>query len=476
MTLIGSISKRLLLVMILALWAVAFAMAQDGVFVSETDNRTYQVGNHAGSSYSWVIYNEPTFKTAASSTEVRMVSGENSPLLVVNWLKPGIYYPTVVETNQLGCTNTKATVVVVQPRDALWPVARVSNPTVLIGNTNYIFTNSCQSIVLDASSSSGDGLTFQWEPSTYLDNPKSSKPEFTPGITTNFQLTVTDIYGHSSTEIVRVMVAQAVKAEAGDNLYIGINKSGMLDGSKSSGENLTYAWKTSNGHFVEGNNSTHPIVDQPGKYVLTVTDRYGCMASDSVQVNIYTQAVQDTINSMINISADINVLTNDIPKIGLNPSTLKIVSPPMNGITEISADSIITYIPNQYFVGSDSFVYSICDYAQSCDEAKVLVFINDMPFFIPEAFSPNGDGINDEFEIKGLAKYKTIEIEIFNRWGNLVYQSKNYGKGQGKDGFWNGTASQGVRTGSGQVSSGTYFYVLKLDGKEKINGTIYLDR
>jgi gliding motility-associated-like protein len=102
--------------------------------------------------------------------------------------------------------------------------------------------------------------------------------------------------------------------------------------------------------------------------------------------------------------------------------------------------------------------------------------VNDNPFFIPEAFSPNGDGINDKFEIKGLAKYKSVEIEIFNRWGNVVYQSKNYGEGQGKAGFWDGTSGFGLRIGSGPVPSGTYFYVLRLDGKEKINGTIYLDR
>ena len=102
----------------------------------------------------------------------------------------------------------------------------------------------------------------------------------------------------------------------------------------------------------------------------------------------------------------------------------------------------------------------------------MLVLINDVPFFIPEAFSPNGDGINDKFEIKGLAKYEAVEMVIFNRWGNTVYQSENYGEGAGKDGFWDGTA----KSGGGPVPNGTYFYVLKLDGKEKISGSVYIDR
>lgn len=476
MTRFGSIFKRLTLVVVLALWAVALSMAQSGVLVSDTENRTYQVENHSGSTYSWVVYSDPNFKIAASSAEVRIVSGADSPKLTLNWLRPGTYYPTVVETNREGCTNTKAIGIIVRSRDTEWPEVRVSNPTVLIGNQNYIFTSSCQPLILDASGSTGDGLTFKWTPSTFLDNPQSSKPLFTPGLSTNYELTVTDIYGHSSSATVRVMVAQKAKAEAGDNLYVGIGKSGMLDGSGSSGENITYLWSTTNGHIVDGAITAHPMVDKPGKYFLTVTDQYGCTDTDSVMVNIFTQAVQDTINTVINIAAEINVLANDIPKDGLNPLTLKIVSPPANGMAEINADSVITYIPNSYFVGSDSFVYSVCDYYNSCDEATVLVFVNDHPFFIPEAFSPNGDGINDKFEIKGLAKYKTVELEIFNRWGNVVYRSGNYGVGQDKSGFWDGTGGNGLRIGSGPVPSGTYFYVLKLDGKERINGTIFLDR
>ena len=476
MALYGSTYKRLMLVILLALSAMVSAMAQGGVVVFEGTNRTYQVDHHTGSSYKWVIYNESTFKKTALNTEVLMVTGENTSSLSVNWLTSGTYYPTVVETDQTGCTNTKAIVIQVNKVIIPWPVAKISNPTVLIGNSKYIVSNACQSIILDASTSTGTGLTYHWEPSVHLDNPNSATPIFTPGTTTNYVLTVTNIKGHSSSESVGVMVSPRVVADAGEDIFIVMNQSGMLDGSKSSGANLSYLWHTYNGHIAQGSTSLHPVVDQPGKYYMTVTDQYGCLNSDSVQVNWYTQAFRDTAHTELNFAIELNVLANDIPKKRLNPETLTISTTPQNGIAMVVGDSLISYAPNQYFTGSDTFVYSICDYSQNCDQATVLVVINDIPLIIPEAFSPNGDGINDQFEIKGLEKYKTVEIQILNRWGNVVYQSANYGDGNGKTGFWDGTVTSGMRVGSGAVSSGTYYYVLKTNGKDNMSGAVYLDR
>jgi gliding motility-associated-like protein/uncharacterized repeat protein (TIGR01451 family) len=68
------------------------------------------------------------------------------------------------------------------------------------------------------------------------------------------------------------------------------------------------------------------------------------------------------------------------------------------------------------------------------------------PLIIPNAFTPNGDGVNDTFVIPGLDTYTQNEIVIINRWGNNVYEKKNY---------------QNDWTGNG-LPEGTYFYVLKV--------------
>lgn len=65
---------------------------------------------------------------------------------------------------------------------------------------------------------------------------------------------------------------------------------------------------------------------------------------------------------------------------------------------------------------------------------------------IPNTFTPNGDGLNDQFVIQGLVAFDQVEINIFNRWGNVLYAHQNY------DNSWNG---QGL-------NDGTYYYLIKV--------------
>jgi gliding motility-associated-like protein len=239
---------------------------------------------------------------------------------------------------------------------------------------------------------------------------------------------------------------------------------------------LTYLWTTKDGIILSGGTTTSAEVKGLGTYYFQITDKYGCTHTDSTNVGLYIQAVSDSVETEINKGIYINVVKNDIPKNSADPSSISIITPPMHGNATVDADSLIYYLPQDSYTGHDEFIYQICDYFKNCDQAKVLVLVNDVPLFIPEAFSPNGDGINDKFEMKGLLKYKSIQIEIVNRWGNVVYRSSNYGEGSGITGVWDGTASMGTSIGSGSVPSGTYFFILTLDGKEKISKSVYLDR
>ena len=94
--------------------------------------------------------------------------------------------------------------------------------------------------------------------------------------------------------------------------------------------------------------------------------------------------------------------------------------------------------------------------------------------FIPNAFSPDGDGINDTWTIRGgLYNYPNNNLVIFNRWGLKVYEADGYNNN------WDGTNKGNTNSGNdSKLPSGTYFYVLDLNGNGKNvkKGFIYLTR
>ena len=90
------------------------------------------------------------------------------------------------------------------------------------------------------------------------------------------------------------------------------------------------------------------------------------------------------------------------------------------------------------------------------------------PLYIPKGFSPNNDGINDIFVIEN-GNGRQILLEVFNRWGNRIYRSKDYRND------WNGITTEGIHIGD-QVPVGTYYYVVIADNKEKYVGYITINR
>ena len=99
-------------------------------------------------------------------------------------------------------------------------------------------------------------------------------------------------------------------------------------------------------------------------------------------------------------------------------------------------------------------------------DSSDVISIPDSPdagtIFIPEGFSPNGDGINDRFVIWGVPAGATINLEVFNRWGHRVYANANYKND------WDGGVNGGILTGTSPgLPDGTYFYVVRIsDGRE----------
>lgn len=90
------------------------------------------------------------------------------------------------------------------------------------------------------------------------------------------------------------------------------------------------------------------------------------------------------------------------------------------------------------------------------------------PTFIPQGFSPNGDGQNDKFVVQN-AQGKLISVEIFNRWGNRIYKSADYKND------WGGEVTEGLFLGR-DIPDGTYYYIIIIEKKDKYAGFIAVNR
>ena len=105
--------------------------------------------------------------------------------------------------------------------------------------------------------------------------------------------------------------------------------------------------------------------------------------------------------------------------------------------------------------------------------------ITDLPVEVSNAVTPNGDGDNDYFHISGLDCYSNNTVEIYNRWGVLVFEASKYNNNVDK-GFIGNSNGRSIMKQSDGLPDGTYYYVLKyVDFSGKVlqkAGYLYLSK
>jgi len=161
----------------------------------------------------------------------------------------------------------------------------------------------------------------------------------------------------------------------------------------------------------------------------------------------------------------LNLVRND--QITLDNNRLFIQNLPNDATVTANLDGTVSFVPRSGFAGEITFTYVVCNLSciDDCNDATVTINILTPDCeFIPNGFSPNGDGINDVLEITCLEKHPGSSLTVFNRWGDEVYGSIDYRNNW--DGTWNGKS----------LPSGTYYYVLKVKARQNSNfyGYIYI--
>lgn len=133
---------------------------------------------------------------------------------------------------------------------------------------------------------------------------------------------------------------------------------------------------------------------------------------------------------------------------------------PKKGKVTVYSNGDLTYEPDKDLALRetvyDTAVFWVCDYSRTkycneffCKRDTVIFEIKPYRIFVPDGYSPNDDGVNDYFVIRSEVPLD-IELKVYNRWGNLVYENSHYKND------WNGKANRGLVIGEG-LPDGTYY-------------------
>ena len=165
-------------------------------------------------------------------------------------------------------------------------------------------------------------------------------------------------------------------------------------------------------------------------------------------------AINDLDTTTIGTPVVIDILSNDTP-FGVLEDGISIVELPLYGNANLNLDGSITYITDEFCARFDEFTYSICN-AIGCDTATVEIWIECVDIVIFTAVSPNRDTYNDFFFISGIEEFPESRLQIYNRWGERVFEEIGY------DNDWAGTWK-----GNKELPDGAYFYTLELNDEDQ---------
>lgn len=310
----------------------------------------------------------------------------------------------------------------------------------------------CEGAVLGLAATGGQN--YNWTgPDNYSANGSSVNiANITQNAAGRYFVKVTTVDGCTQTDSTDVIIVPKPIANAGSDAGICEGNSVTLQGSG----NGIYLWEP--GNSLSADHIANPVATPADStiYKLLVTDNStGCKDSDYVAVNVYRiptanagpdkTMVQGDATTLSGSAFGTSVVINWSPAIYISNINIlqPIVSPPNDTTYTLTVQSQLG-----------------CGLAS--DDVFVKVF---KKVGVPNAFSPNKDGINDTWRLEAIDAYPDADVRVFNRYGQLVFITKSNTK------LWDGTYN------NLPLPVGTYYYVIDLKyGLPKLSGWVALLR
>lgn len=354
---------------------------------------------------------------------------------------PGVYIDTLFNASYLGCDSVIHTTLSVKPS-----IAAITNTT-----NDSVCPNEATIIYTSPSLGNGGPYTYQWN-----NGSTDSSTTVNPSVTTTYTVVINDGCSTPITDSVTIYVRPIPDVSFTTNKFEACEEPITTFEFYNTTGSTSYSasWYFSDGTTLNGDTVSHSFLTA-GTYDVTLTVTTSPQTGSCS--NSHTELTFITIHP--NPTADFIIAEN--PLTMLNPIT---------SFTDLSYNNIINwvwniggldsmFVPNfEYTFPTDTGTYPI--YLTVTDEngcknttVQILTVEGDMGLYVPNAFTPDFDNLNDGFAPNGFGiSDEGYEFMIFNRWGELIFISDV------KFEPWDGTY-QGIMVQNG-------VYVWKLNYKD----------
>lgn len=277
---------------------------------------------------------------------------------------------------------------------------------------------SCNNTPVQIGAKPRPGLVYRWSPSAGLSNPEISNPFANPAVNTNYKLTVSSIGGgcvkndevfvkQSAIDSTVQLNGKLIFCEGfGDSCVLSINPETSIQ------------WFKDNVAIPGAIQTTYKVLNS-GSYYALVTNNDGCKLASSPRQVVIDKAKAGIIYPLQYAVTGLPLQLNARPfgnSVKWDPET--------------HLDDPLSYFP--FFTSTIEETYDIeIKTNTGCitidkQQVKIIPFVE---IYVPTAFTPNNDGLNDFLRpaLRGIKELRYFKV--FNRWGQLIYQSKNEDRG-----------------------------------------------
>ena len=316
-----------------------------------------------------------------------------------NYTNANTYTVKLIVTNSNGCRDTVTNIVQVNP-----------SATLMMGNDAAICKGSSTALSIRGAQS------YQWSPSAGLNCDTCTNPIATPAITTTYTVTALTNGGCSGSDTVKVTVFQPIDINVSPNKQICTNESLKLWANGAS----TYVWSPAQGLSSTTSASPTTTTTSSIQYMVVGFDNHNCFKDTGyVKITVHPKPT-------VKLGVDQTVSTGTVVPLTATTTNGPVVSWAWTPATELSCNNCplpmatikkdISYtatVKNIYgcIATDDIYFHTICDGTQ---------------VYVPNAFTPDGDGKNDILMVRSKGIETIHSFKIYSRWGELLFEKNNF--------------------------------------------------